>query len=94
MVETVKVASSCHLRVGGVDQEELLLLLDDEGVCASAGAACASGAIEPSHVLLAMGFSAAEARTAIRLSLGYTTTDDDVDHVLAVMPKVVERLRA
>ncbi len=94
LMETVKIASSCHLRVDGVDQEELLLLLDDEGVCASAGAACASGALEPSHVLLAMGFSAAEARTAIRLSLGYTTTDDDIDHVLDVMPKVVERLRS
>jgi len=91
---TTKVASSCHLRVAGVDQEELLVLLDDEGVCASAGAACASGAVEPSHVLLAMGYSPAEARTAIRLSLGYTTTDDEIDHVLGVMPKVVERLRA
>ena len=91
---SAKVAYSCHLCVGGVDQEELLVLLDDEGVCASAGAACASGAIEPSHVLLAMGLSAAEARSAVRLSLGYTTTDDDIDHVLTVIPKVVERLRA
>jgi cysteine desulfurase len=89
-----KVASSCHVRVGGVDQEELLLLLDDEGVYASAGAACASGAIEPSHVLRAMGLSPAEAKSAIRLSLGYTSTPDEVDHVLSVMPKAVERLRA
>jgi cysteine desulfurase len=89
-----KVASSCHLRVEGVDQEELLVLLDDEGVSASAGAACASGAVEPSHVLLAMGWSAAEARSAVRFSLGSGTTEDEIDHVLAVMPKVVERLRA
>jgi len=89
-----KVASSCHLCVAGVDQEELLVLLDDEGVGASAGAACASGAIEPSHVLLAMGLSPAQARSAVRFSLGHTTTDDEVDHVLRVMPKVVERLRA
>jgi cysteine desulfurase len=88
-----KVASSCHLRVAGVDQEELLMLLDDEGVCASAGAACASGAIEPSPVLLAMGLRPVEARSSIRFSLGYTTTDDEIDHVLTVMPKVVERLR-
>jgi cysteine desulfurase len=94
MVARAKIASSCHLRVGGVDQEELLMLLDDEGVCASAGAACASGGIEPSHVLLAMGWSPAEARSALRLSLGYTTTDREIDHVLDVMPKVVERLRA
>jgi cysteine desulfurase len=89
-----KVAYSCHLTVRGVDQEELLVLLDDEGVCASAGAACASGAIEPSHVLLAMGLSPVEAKSAVRLSLGYTTTDREIDHVLTVMPKVVERLRA
>ena len=91
---SAKVAYSCHLRVAGVDQEELLVLLDDEGVCASAGAACASGAVEASHVLLAMGFSADEARSAVRFSLGYTTTEDEIDHVLDVMPKVVERLRA
>jgi cysteine desulfurase len=90
---TGKVASSCHLMVAGVDQEELLVLLDDEGVCASAGAACASGAIEPSHVLRAMGLEAHEARSALRLSLGHTSTAADVEHVLAVMPKVVERLR-
>jgi cysteine desulfurase len=91
---SAKVAYSCHLRVPGVDQEELLVLLDDEGVCASAGAACASGAIEASHVLVAMGLSSTEAKSAVRLSLGYTTSDDEIDHVLAVMPKVVERLRA
>ena len=89
-----KAASSCHLLVAGVDQEELLVLLDDEGVCASAGSACASGALEPSHVLLAMGLNPDQAKTGIRFSLGYTTTDDEIDHVLAVMPKVVERLRA
>jgi cysteine desulfurase len=90
----VKVASSCHVCVAGVDQEELLLLLDDAGVCASAGSACASGAVEPSHVLLAMGLSPLEARSAIRFSLGYTTTEAEIDHVVGVMPKIVERLRA
>ncbi len=88
-----KVAASCHVVVAGVDQEELLVLLDEEGVCASAGAACASGAIEPSHVLRAMGVEPRRARSALRLSLGHTTTAEEVDHVLAVMPKVVERLR-
>jgi len=91
---SAKVANSCHLRVAGVDQEELLVLLDDEGVSASAGAACASGALEASHVLLAMGFAADDAKSAVRLSLGYTTDDGEIDHVLEVMPKVVERLRA
>ncbi len=88
-----KVAGSCHVLVPGVDQEELLLLADDGGVYASAGAACASGALEPSHVLLALGLSVAEARTAVRFSLGHTTTDADIDAALAVIPKVVEQLR-
>jgi cysteine desulfurase len=87
------VAGSCHLLVPGVDQEELLLLADEAGVYASAGAACASGALEPSHVLLALGISSAEARTAVRFSLGHTTTEADIDTALAVIPKVVERLR-
>jgi len=88
-----KVAGSCHLLVHGVDQEELLLLADDAGICASAGAACASGALEPSHVLLALGLSPAEARSAVRFSLGTTTTEADVDTALAVIAKVIERLR-
>jgi cysteine desulfurase len=88
-----KVAGSCHLLVPGVDQEELLLLADEAGVYASAGAACASGALEPSHVLLAMGLSGAEARSAVRFSLGHTTTEQDIDTALAVIPKVVEQLR-
>jgi cysteine desulfurase len=88
-----KVAGSCHLLVSGVDQEELLLLADESGVCASAGAACASGALEPSHVLRALGLSVDEARTGVRFSLGHTTTGADIDAALVVIPKVVEQLR-
>jgi len=89
-----KVAGSCHVLVPGVDQEELLLLADDAGVYASAGAACASGALEPSHVLLALGLSVTEARSAVRFSLAPTTTDADIDAALAVIPKAIEKLRA
>jgi len=88
-----KVASSCHVLVDGVDQEELLMLLDEGGVCASAGAACASGALEPSHVLLAMGLSPSRARTGVRFSLGHSTTAAEVDHALEVVAKAIERLR-
>jgi cysteine desulfurase len=84
----------CHLRFPGVAQEELLVLLDDAGVCASGGAACASGALEPSHVLRAMGVPPEEARSALRLTLGHTTTAADVDRALAVVPAAVARLRA
>jgi len=87
-------AYSCHVCIDGVDNEELVVLLDDAGVCASAGAACASGALEASHVLSAMGVDAPTARSALRLSLGYCSTDDDVEVVLAVLPKVVEQLRS
>jgi cysteine desulfurase len=76
-----------------VESEALLVLLDDAGVCASAGSACASGAMEPSHVLLAMGLPAADALGSLRLSLGATTTDDEIDLALAAVPAAVARLR-
>lgn len=89
-----KLASSFHVRFEGVDSEELLFLLDEAGICASAGAACASGAMEPSHVLMAMNVDTASARSAVRFSLGYSTTAEEVDHVLEVLPKIVDQLRS
>lgn len=84
----------CQLAFEGVDREELVLLLDDAGICVSGGAACASGALEPSHVLSAMGVPRTAARGAIRFSLGHTTGAADVDRALEVVPRAVERLRA
>jgi cysteine desulfurase len=89
-----RLPGTCHLLFEGVDQEELLVLLDQEGVCASGGSACASGALEPSHVLVALGLPAATARQALRFSAGWSTTDVDVDRALTVVPKAVERLRS
>lgn len=88
-----RVAAICNLGVDGVEAEELLLVLDELGIAASAGSSCASGALEPSHVLLAMGRSSAEARRHVRLSLGHTTTAAEVDAALMAFPKAVERLR-
>ena len=88
-----KVAGSCHLRFGGIESEALLVLLDDAGVCASAGSACASGAMEPSHVLAAIGVDRAEARSSVRFSLGSTTTDEDVDLAVKVVAEAVAHLR-
>jgi cysteine desulfurase len=88
-----KIAGNAHLRFEGVESEALLFLLDEAGVCASAGSACASGAIEPSHVLTAMGVSAESARSSVRFSLGSTTTDDDVDLATKVVADAVGRLR-
>ncbi len=88
-----KVPGHAHVRFDGVESEAMVVLLDDAGVAASAGAACSSGAVEPSHVLLAMGFGKEAAGSGVRFSLGTTSTDADVDHVLATVPDVVARLR-
>ena len=82
-----------HLRFPGVESEALLVLLDDAGLCASAGAACASGAIEPSHVLLAMGVDKDEALCSLRLSLGPTTTVDEADFAAGAVAAAVSKLR-
>jgi cysteine desulfurase len=87
-----KVAGNCHLRFPCVETEALLVLLDDAGICAAAGSACASGSVEPSHVLAAMGVPRDEALSAVRFSLGTTTTDDEVDLALKVVPEAVRQL--
>jgi cysteine desulfurase len=87
------VAGNHHVRVVGVEAETLLVALDREGVCAAAGSSCASGALEPSPVLMAMGMSRAHAREAVRFSFGYASTDADVDRALAVVPRAIARLR-
>ncbi|MFM2079142.1 MAG: hypothetical protein RJA49_3032, partial [Actinomycetota bacterium] len=95
-VETVdraaKVPGSAHVMFEGCESEALLFLLDQAGICASAASACASGAMEPSHVLAAMGVSTEMARGAIRFSLGPSTTDDEVDHVFCEVPTMIARL--
>jgi cysteine desulfurase len=78
----------------GVESESLLVLLDAAGVYASAGSACASGAVDPSHVLAAMGLSRDRAVGSLRLSLGPTSTDADVDLALEAIPAAVARVRA
>ena len=89
----LKIPSNCHLCFEGIESEALLLLLDDAGVCASAGSACTSGAMEASHVLTAMGVPKTAALGSLRLSLGPTTSDADIDLALKVIPDIVERLR-
>ena len=76
-----------------VEGEALLLLLDQNGICASAGSACASGAAEPSHVLTAMGIPPELARGALRLTLGADNTGEDVGKILSVLPGIISRLR-
>jgi cysteine desulfurase len=76
-----------------IEGESMLLWLDDEGICASTGSACTSGSLEPSHVLLATGLPVEVSHGSLRLTLGDVNTEQDVDTVLAVLPKVVLRLR-
>lgn len=82
-----------HVCVPGVEREELLVALGEEGVCVSGGSSCASGALQPSHVLAAMGLAPELAAGALRFTLGYGTTDADIDRALAVVPAVVASLR-
>ncbi|KZL94305.1 cysteine desulfurase IscS [Clostridium magnum DSM 2767] len=77
----------------GVEGETLLLDLNDEGIFASTGSACASGSLDPSHVLLAIGLSHGVAHGSLRLSLGSGTTEEDVDYALEVIPRIVNRRR-
>lgn len=84
----------CNIIVSGTDSSSLLMQLDLAGIDASAGSACTSGSLEPSHVLTAMGFTEKEARSAVRFSLSDDTTRDEVDYVLKVFPQIVGRLRS
>ncbi len=77
----------------GIESEQLLLHLDKHGIRASAGSACASRGIEPSHVLTAIGLSKEEARSSIRFSLGRETSKTDLDYVLKILPKVVNIIK-
>jgi cysteine desulfurase len=88
-----KVAGSAHLCIEGIENESLLFLLDEAGVCASAASACAAGAMEPSHVLAAMGVPRALAGGALRLTLGSTSTEADVERGIRAVVGAVRRLR-
>ncbi len=88
-----RVANTSNVCFAGIEGEALVIALDLHGVCASTGAACSSGAIEPSHVLLAMGYTRAQARACVRFSLGRQTTEADITAVLEVLPGLVERQR-
>ena len=82
-----------HVCIEGIESEALLYLLDEGGVCAAASSACTAGAVEPSHVLRAIGVATDRAAGALRLSLGHTTTVDDVERAVDVVTAAVAQLR-
>ena len=91
---TRRLPNSASFVIEGIEGESLLLNLDLIGIAASSGSACTSGDIEPSHVLTAMGYSASEARGSLRLTLGHSTEEADIQKVLQHLPDIVERLRS
>ncbi|MEW6049961.1 MAG: IscS subfamily cysteine desulfurase [Candidatus Zixiibacteriota bacterium] len=89
-----RLPQTANISFKGVEGEPIILSLDMEGVAVASGSACTSGATEPSHVLTAMGIDPHIAKGAIRFSLGRSTTREQLDHVLKVLPPIIERLRA
>jgi cysteine desulfurase len=91
---TRRLPTTTNLCFAGVEGEALVIALDLRGVACATGAACSSGSVEPSHVLVAIGRSPEEARSSVRFSLGRFTTNEDIDYTLEMLPPVVERLRS
>ena len=88
-----RIPNTTNICFPGVDGEALLIALDLKGLSCSTGAACSSGAVEPSHVLIAIGLTPAEARSSLRFSLGRPTTRQEIDTALFIIPQAVEQLR-
>jgi cysteine desulfurase len=89
-----RVANTSNLAFSGAGGEALVIALDLQGIACSTGAACSSGAIEPSHVLLAIGLSPDDARSSLRFSLGRHTNSEEIDYATSMIPAAVERLRS
>ncbi|HKV48540.1 MAG TPA: cysteine desulfurase family protein [Candidatus Acidoferrales bacterium] len=89
-----RICNTTNITVPGASGESLVIALDLQGIACSTGAACSSGVIEPSHVLLAIGLSDEDARSSVRFSLGRTTTSREIDQAIATIPAAAERLRA
>ncbi len=90
---TARLPGNAHFTFRGCEGDSLLMLLDAKGIECSTGSACTAGVAQPSHVLTAMGTDPANARGSLRMSLGHTSTDADIDAVLEVLPAAVERAR-
>jgi cysteine desulfurase len=88
-----RVPNTLNVSFDGLDGEGLLLNLDLKGIAASSGSACSSGLLDPSHVLLAMGVSEKLALSSVRFSLGYQTTEEDIETVIRCLPEIVSDLR-
>jgi len=88
-----RLPNTSNLAIEGVDSEGMLMLLDQKGICCSAGSACTAGSLEPSHVLRAMGYSNERARGSLRFSFSRFNSESEIDQALQIIPKAVEKLR-
>jgi len=88
-----RLPNTTNISFDYIEGEAILLMLDDRGICASTGSACASGSLEPSHVLRAMQVAGMSVHGSIRFSLSAYNTEEDIDAVLTELPKIVHRLR-
>ncbi|HZC51336.1 MAG TPA: aminotransferase class V-fold PLP-dependent enzyme, partial [Mycobacterium sp.] len=91
--DPLRLPGNAHFTFRGCEGDALLMLLDANGTECSTGSACTAGVAQPSHVLIAMGADPASARGSLRLSLGHTSVDADIDAVLGVLPGAVDRAR-
>ncbi len=91
---TKRLPNNANISIEFIEGESMCLNLDLQGICTSTGSACSSSSLEPSHVLLAMGFPAEQAHGSLRFTLGKWTTEKEIDRVLEVLPPIVARLRA
>jgi len=91
---SARLPNTTNLAFPGADSEGVLMLLGTEGLCCSAGSACTTGSVSPSHVLRAMGRTNEQARSSLRFSLGRTTTEAEIDTALEVVPRIVSKLRS
>jgi cysteine desulfurase len=92
--EGARVPNTTNIHFAHVEGESVVIALDLKGLAVSTGAACSSGAIEASHVLVAMGLEKEKARGSLRFSLGKQTVEEDIDFALSIVPETVARLRA
>jgi cysteine desulfurase len=90
---TMRLPNNANLRFSYIEGESLILSLDAEGISVSSGSACTSKTLEPSHVLLAIGLAHEEAHGSLAFTLGRENIEEDVNHVLSVLPGIVRRLR-
>ena len=89
-----RLPGNAHFCFRFIEGESLLILLDQQGICGSSGSACTSGALDPSHVLLAIGLPHEIAHGSLRLTLSEETTKEELDYVVESIRKIVEKLRA